>query len=87
MDSLKEMYLSAGIDQDVYDFCDRIQKGLKDRFEKIDQTAEYNQMKVNLLPDMATMILEEKSLKQFMQMFLEQKLLWYVRRSHVVHML
>lgn len=46
MDSLKEMYLSAGIDQDVYDFCDRIQKGLKDRFEKIDQTAEYNQMKV-----------------------------------------
>ena len=40
------MYLSAGIDQDVYDFCDRIQKGLKDRLKKIDQTAEYNQMKV-----------------------------------------
>ena len=46
MDSLKEMYLSAGIDQDVYDFCDRIQKGLKDRFEKIDQTAEYNQCRM-----------------------------------------
>ena len=46
MESLKEMYLSAGIDEEVYDFCDKIQKGLKERFERIDETAEYNQMKV-----------------------------------------
>ncbi|MDD7402739.1 MAG: methionine gamma-lyase family protein [Butyribacter sp.] len=46
MESLKEMYLSAGIDEEVYDFCDEIQKGLKERFERIDETAEYNQMKV-----------------------------------------
>ncbi len=46
MDSLKEIYQSAGIEEDVYDFCDSIQKGLKERFEQIDGIAEYNQMKV-----------------------------------------
>lgn len=46
MDSLKEIYQSAGIEEDVYDFCDFIQKGLKERFEQIDGIAEYNQMKV-----------------------------------------
>lgn len=46
MNSLKEIYLSAGIDEKVYDFCDDIQKGLKERFEQIDEVAEFNQMKV-----------------------------------------
>lgn len=46
MNSLKEMYLSAGIDEEVFAFCDGIQKGLKERFEQIDEVAEYNQMKV-----------------------------------------
>lgn len=46
MNTLKEQYLSAGISGEVYDFCDEIQKGLKGRFEQIDQTAEENQMKV-----------------------------------------
>lgn len=46
MNTLKEQYLSAGISGEVYDFCDEIQKGLKERFEQIDQTAEENQMKV-----------------------------------------
>ncbi|MCI8770667.1 MAG: hypothetical protein HFH73_05885 [Lachnospiraceae bacterium] len=46
MDSLKEIYQLAGIEEDVYDFCDSIQKGLKERFEQIDGIAEYNQMKV-----------------------------------------
>lgn len=46
MGTLKEMYLSAGIDGEVYDFCDAVQKGLKDRFDKIDEIAELNQMKV-----------------------------------------
>ena len=46
MNSLKDMYLSAGIDEAVYTYCDKIQTGLKERFEKIDEVAEYNQMKV-----------------------------------------
>lgn len=46
MSTLKEMYLSAGIDEEVYDFCDTVRKGLKDRFDKIDEIAELNQMKV-----------------------------------------
>lgn len=46
MNDVKEMYESAGIEPDVYDFCDTIQKGLKERFERIDAVAEYNQMKV-----------------------------------------
>lgn len=46
MDSLEKMYCEAGIDKEVYDFCDKIQKGLKERFDEIDRMAEYNQMKV-----------------------------------------
>ena len=46
MDILKEEYLSAGITEDVYDFCDKIQQGLKERFEEIDKVAEANQIKV-----------------------------------------
>lgn len=46
MDILKEEYLSAGITEDVYDFCDEIQNGLKERFEEIDEVAEVNQIKV-----------------------------------------
>lgn len=46
MSTLKEMYLSAGIDEEVYEFCDTVQKRLKDRFLQIDEIAEINQMKV-----------------------------------------
>lgn len=42
----KIMYQKMGISNEVYEFCEEILSGLKDRFEKIDQTAEYNQMKV-----------------------------------------
>lgn len=41
-----EMYLSAGISRKVLDFCKEIDNGLKARFEKIDEIAEYNQLKV-----------------------------------------
>lgn len=43
---LKEMYLSAGIDEQVFSFCDNIQKELKERFNRIDEIAEFNQIKV-----------------------------------------
>jgi len=46
MNRLKEIYQSAGIEEEVFDFCDSIQKGLKERFGQIDEIAEYNQMKV-----------------------------------------
>ena len=46
MNTIKEMYLSAGIDEEIYDFCDRIGEKLSSRFAAIDETAEYNQMKV-----------------------------------------
>ncbi len=41
-----EMFQSMGISQEVLNFCDPILKNLKERFDKIDETAEYNQMKV-----------------------------------------
>ncbi len=46
METLKDKYLSAGIDEEIYNFCDEVQKSLRERFDLIDETAEYNQMKV-----------------------------------------
>ncbi|MDO5415737.1 MAG: methionine gamma-lyase family protein [Lachnospiraceae bacterium] len=41
-----EMYTQLGISEKVLSFCTEIEEGLKARFEKIDQIAEFNQMKV-----------------------------------------
>ena len=44
---IKKMYCEQlGITEKVYDYSENIIAGLKERFEKIDETAEYNQMKV-----------------------------------------
>lgn len=43
---LKDIYLSAGISEQVYDFCREIQDGLQTRFSDIDALAEINQIKV-----------------------------------------
>ena len=43
---MKEMYESLGICDQVLDFGFQIEKKLKERFDQIDATAEYNQMKV-----------------------------------------
>ena len=45
-DLLKEKYMAAGISEDVYDFCESIADSLKERFEKIDEVAQINQIKV-----------------------------------------
>lgn len=45
MDNL-EIYKTAGISEEVYKFSNEILDGLKERFEKIDKVAEYNQIKV-----------------------------------------
>ena len=44
---IKKMYCEQlGISEKVYDYSENIIAGLKERFEKIDETAEYNHMKV-----------------------------------------
>lgn len=44
--TLEEMYLELGISKKVYEFGKEIEKGLEERFSEIQQTVEYNQMKV-----------------------------------------
>ena len=44
--AMKNMYREMGISEAVLDFSNDILAGLKERFEKIDEVAEYNQMKV-----------------------------------------
>ncbi len=41
-----KIYEELGISKEVFDFGEEILKGLKDRFTLIDETAEYNQLKV-----------------------------------------
>ena len=45
---MNPLYAQLGISQEVYDYCREIELGLKERFQKFDETAEYNQMKVLL---------------------------------------
>ena len=42
---LDGMYEQLGISKEVLDYAADIEKSLKERFERIDQTAEYNQLK------------------------------------------
>lgn len=44
--NLKEIYKSMGIKEDTFDFGEAILDSLKERFEKIDNVAEYNQLRV-----------------------------------------
>lgn len=46
MIGIKEQYHQLGIDERVYNYCSRILKKLEERFQKIDETAEFNQLKV-----------------------------------------
>ena len=46
MKNTKEMYELLGIDKDIFDFSSEMLNGLKERFDRIDETAEYNQLKV-----------------------------------------
>ena len=42
----EEIYLKLGISKEVYEYGEKIEKSLKERFNKIDEVAEYNQLKV-----------------------------------------
>ena len=46
LDEIKEMYEQMGIRESVLKFGQEALSGLKERFEKIDEVAEYNQLKV-----------------------------------------
>ena len=43
---MKQLYESLGISKEVYEYGEGILEGLKERFAAIDETAEYNQLKV-----------------------------------------
>lgn len=46
MEEIKQMYEALGISEKLYVYAEKILGRLKPRFEKIDEIAEYNQMKV-----------------------------------------
>ena len=93
---MNTIYNEMGIRETVLSFGKNIEKNLKDRFEKIDEIAEYNQLKVIkamqdnrvIMPaDMVMMIRAEIHLKKYMRLFFTQKAHLYVRRSLAEHML
>ena len=44
--SVSDMYTQMGINKDVYDYGEMVLEQLKERFEIIDQIAQFNQLKV-----------------------------------------
>ena len=44
--TLKKQYNMLNINDKVFDFCNGIWDGLKDRFDEIDRVSELNQLKV-----------------------------------------
>lgn len=46
MNTMNEIYTTLSISPAVYEYGEKILAGLKERFERIDETAEYNQLKV-----------------------------------------
>lgn len=43
---LKEQYREMGISEEVFDYCEKICKSLEERFKRVDEIAEINQLKV-----------------------------------------
>ena len=44
-DEIKNYYLSLGIKESVYDFCEATEQALLPRFQEIDRIAEQNQIR------------------------------------------
>ncbi|MDE5780799.1 MAG: methionine gamma-lyase family protein [Lachnospiraceae bacterium] len=44
--NLLNIYEEAGICREVFEYCSSVEEKLKERFDEIDKTAEYNQLKV-----------------------------------------
>ena len=45
-EAIGNIYKQMNISEEVFEFCKKTEKDLKDRFEQIDEIAEYNQLKV-----------------------------------------
>lgn len=45
-ETIIEQYKNLGISEKVYSYCEAVYKSLIERFQKIDETAEFNQLKV-----------------------------------------
>ena len=81
---LDGMYEQLGISKKVLDYAADIEESLKERFEGIDQVAEYNQLKVlkgmqdNKVSVMDTMIWGVIHWKMYMPVFSILKAPWYV---------
>ena len=93
---MKELYAQLGISSAVYDFGKSVEDSLKERFEKFDKTAEYNQMKViramqkNRVSEACfgassgyTTTLAARLWSRSMPIPSTQKPAWYARRSPV----
>ena len=85
---LKQHYAEAGISRKVYEFGMKIETDLKERFETIDQIAEYNQLKVVHAMQKArvntdTMISGGIRWRRCTPIFFIRRMLWCVRRSLV----
>ena len=77
---MKEMYCGQlGIDEAVYNYGNNVLENLKERFEAIDEVAEYNQLKViaamqkNRVAEMDIMMREEILLREYMQIYSRQR--------------
>lgn len=100
MTPINTIYSEMGIRETVLSFGNTIEKDLKKRFEKIDEIAEYNQLKVvkamqdnrvsagcfNYASGYGYDDQEEIPSKKYMRLFSIPKALWYVRRSLAEHM-
>ena len=97
MNAIKKMYESMGIDTEVYAYGKSILEELEERFRAVDETADYNQLKVlkarSVKPacwgpaDMDITIWAGKRWKQFMRKYFTRKMLWFVRRLPAGRML
>lgn len=45
-ETLNQYYRSLGLSENVYTFCQSVEKDLEPRFKEFDRVAEYNQLKV-----------------------------------------
>ena len=95
---MNTIYNEMGIRETVLSFGKNIEKNLKDRFEKIDEIAEYNQLKViKAMQDNRVSAgcfnyasgygYDDQGLKKYMRLFFTQKAHLCVRRSLAEHML
>ena len=75
---LEEQYKNLGISREVYEFGEKIEDSLKERFAEIDARAEYNQMKV-----MDIMILEGIRWKKCTLPVLRERMHWSDHRLPV----